>query len=432
MTNIQQIRQIPSNLAAVLQALRLYPGDHPLVQRLLDKLRDSMQPLLQAREKLQLGFADGGLMIEDLPCIDVNPAINELGQRIKQCQLKGLLFLHGVQTSQLLELATWLSQGQQDIAQKLRDRGIEEIEVIPEQDGPRAVYQQALTTVETIFEDVRLGRRPPTHLALNSVQKMVKSTFSNPYALLAMTLLKDYDNYTFTHSVNVSVIALTIGRASNLPEDQLMLLGTGGMLHDLGKMAIDRAIITKPGQLSDAEWLKMMEHPLHGVEILSHMHEISPEVLNIIRHHHLRYDRTGYPTNSRGHKLSPLVDIVAVADTFDAMTTVRCYQRPHTPKKALDKLKGMAGNHLHPDYVANFIAFLGPYPVGSLVRLKDSSIGLVIDQNHRGEGSLKLKQLFDAEGFKIHPPPELHLSNLEQVASEVDPQLKGIAIEDYL
>lgn len=432
MTNLQQIRQIPANLAAVLQALRLYPGDHPLVQRLLDKLKDSMQPLLQNRGKLQLGFADDSLMIEDLPCIDVNPAINELGQRIKQCELKGLRFLRGVQTSQLLQLATWLSQGQQDIAQKLKDHDIAEIEVIPKQDNPRTIYQQALTVVETIFEDVRLGHRPPTHLALNSVQKMIKSTFNNPYALLAMTLLKDYDNYTFTHSVNVSVISLTIGRASNLSEEQLMILGTGGMLHDLGKMAIDRAIVAKPGQLSDEEWLKMMEHPVHGVEILSQMHEISQEVLNIIQHHHLRYDRTGYPANSRGNKLSPLVDIVAVADTFDAMTTVRCYQRPYTPKKALDKLKTLAGNHLHPDYVANFITFLGPYPVGSLVRLSDSSIGLVVDQNQQGEGSLKLKQLFDSQGGKIHPPHELNLSNLEQVRGEVDPQLKGIAIEDYL
>lgn len=432
MTNIQQIRQIPANLAAVLQALRLYPGDHPLVQRLLDKLKESMLPLLQDREKLQLGFVNGSLMIEDLPCMDVNPAINELRQKIKLCELKGLRFLRGVQSGQLLELATWLSQGRQDIADLLKERDIKEIQVIPKEDSPREVYQQALTVVENIFDDVRLGRRPPTHLALDAVQSMVKSTFSNPYALLAMTLLKDYDNYTFTHSVNVSVISLTIGRASDLPEDQLMILGTGGMLHDLGKMAIDRDIITKPGQLSDAEWLKMMEHPVRGVEILSHMHEISQDVLNIIQHHHLRYDRTGYPANSRGHKLSPLVDMVAVADTFDAMTTVRCYQRPLTPKKALDKLKTMAGNHLHPDYVANFIAFLGPYPVGSLIRLNDSSIALVVDQNHRGEGSLKLKQLFDAQGFKVHPPREIDLSSVQQVASEVDPQLKGIAIEDYL
>ncbi len=428
----QQIKQIPASLAAVLQGMRLYPGEHPQVRRQLESALEAMRPVLQKSGHLHLGFADGTLLVEDLPCLEQHPAILELSQKIRACALKGIRFDSGVDRTQLLELMTQLSRNNNEIAEALDILGIKHIHVIPEEESPREIYRQTLDVVETVFEDARLGRRPSTSMAFNTVHKMVSTAIGRPYALLAMTLLKDYDNYTFTHSVNVSVISLTVGRACNLPEEQLTLLGMGGMMHDLGKMTIEHEIITKPGQLSEEERLKMMEHPQRGVEIIARMENIPPEVVDIIHHHHLRYDRTGYPENRRGRKLSPLVDMVAIADIFDAMTTVRCYQKPFTPKKALDRLQEMSGTHLHPEFVAEFIDFLGPYPVGTLVRLKDDRIALVVDQNHQGEGSLKLKQIITAEGRRLHDIHEFSLPDSRQILAEVDPLLKGIQVDEYL
>ncbi len=428
----QQIKQIPATLAAVLQGMRLYPGEHPQVRRQLEAVLDAMRPLLQQKGQLQLGFADGTLLVEDLPCLEQHPSILELSQKVRDCQLKGIRFFPGLNAAQLLELMTQLNKGNSDIAEVLDILGIDNIRVIPEEDTPREVYREALSVVESLYEDARLGRRPASSIAFNSVQKMVSSAINRPYALLAMTLLKDYDNYTFTHSVNVSVISLTIGRACNLTKDQLTLLGMGGMMHDLGKMTIDHAIITKPGQLSTTERLEMMRHPERGVEIVSKMDAIPPEVIDIIHHHHLRYDRTGYPKDSRGCQVSPLVDMVTIADTFDAMTTLRCYQKPFSPKKALDRLGQMSGSHLHPEYVEKFTNFLGPYPVGTLVRLKDGVIALVVDQNHQGENSLKLKPIITTEGQRQQNAPVLNHPDGSQILSEVDPLLKGIQIEKYL
>ncbi len=428
----QQIKQIPATLAAVLQGMRLYPGEHPQVRRQLEAVLDAMRPLLQQKGQLQLGFADGTLLVEDLPCLEQHPSILELSQKVRDCRLKGIRFFPGLDAAQLLELMTQLNKGNSDIAEALDILGIDHIRVIPEEDTPREVYREALSVVESLYEDARLGRRPASSIAFNSVQKMVSSAISRPYALLAMTMLKDYDNYTFTHSVNVSVISLTIGRACNLPNDQLNLLGMGGMMHDLGKMTIDHAIITKPGQLSATERLEMMRHPEHGVEIVSKMNAIPPEVINIIHHHHLRFDRTGYPKDSRGCDISPLVDMVTIADTFDAMTTLRCYQKPFSPKKALDQLHQLSGSHLHPEYVEKFTSFLGPYPVGTLVRLKDGTIALVVDQNHQGENSLKLKPIITTEGQLQQNAPELNHPDGSQILAEVDPLLKGIQVEKYL
>jgi len=432
MITAQQIKQIPASLAAILQGMRLYPGEHPQVRRQLETALDTMRPLLQQNGQLQLGFANGTLLINDLPCLEQHPAILELSQKIRGCQLKELRIYPGVDASQLLELMTQLNKGNSEISEALDILGIDHIRVIPEEETPREVYREALSVVESLYEDARLGRRPASSIAFNTVQKMVSSAISRPYALLAMTLLKDYDNYTFTHSVNVSVISLTVGRACNLSREQLNLLGMGGMMHDLGKMTIDHAIITKPGQLSSEERNKMMEHPAHGVEIVSKMDKIPPEVIDIIHHHHLRYDRTGYPANNRGLSISPLVDMVTIADTFDAMTTLRCYQKPYSSKKALDQLHLMSGTHLNPDYVKQFINFLGPYPVGSLVRLKDGAIALVVDQNHQGENSLKLKLLITEDGQRQQRPPELNLPDSSLILAEVDPILKGIQLEKYL
>ncbi len=432
MITAQQIKQIPASLAAVLQGMRLYPGEHPQVRRQLEAGLLAMRPLLQQNGQLQLGFADGTLLVEDLPCLEQQPAILDLAQKIRDCKLKGIRFYPGLEADQLLELMTQLNKGNTDIAETFAILGIEQIRVIPEEETPSEVYREALSVVESVYEDARLGRLPASSIAFSTVQKMVSSAIGRPYALLAMTLLKDYDNYTFTHSVNVSVIALTVGRACNLPEEQLNLLGMGGMLHDLGKMTIDHAIITKPGQLSTSERQKMMEHPDHGVEIVSKMDNIPAEVIDIIHYHHLRYDCTGYPAKSSGQRISPLVDMVTIADTFDAMTTLRCYQKPFSPRKALDQLRRMSGTHLHPEYVEKFARFLGPYPVGTLVRLKDGVIALVIDQNHQGENSLKLKKIIDEAGQRLQDSTLINLADSSQILAEVDPLLKGIQVENYL
>jgi HD-GYP domain-containing protein (c-di-GMP phosphodiesterase class II) len=428
----QQIKQIPTSLAAIHQGMRLYPGEHPQVRRQLEAALATMRPLLQQNGQLHLGFADGTLLVGDMPCLEQQPAILELSQKIHDCQLKEIRFSPGVDSDQLLELMTQLNQKNTEIAEAFDILGIENIRVIPEEETPREVYREALSVVESLYEDARLGHRPSSSTVVNSVQKLVSTAISRPYALLAMTLLKDYDNYTFTHSVNVSVIALTIGRACKLSEGQLRLLGMGGMMHDLGKMTIDHAIITKPGKLSEAERQEMMQHPERGVDIVSKMEAIPATVIDIIHCHHLRYDRTGYPGNKSASQLSPLVDMVTIADTFDAMTTLRCYQTPMSPRKAVDRLREMSGSSLHPEYVEKLASFLGPYPVGTLVRLNDNSIALVVDQNHQGENSLKLRLLITADGQRLEDIRELNLPDNSQILSEVDPVLKGIQVEKYL
>ena len=262
---------------------------------------------------------------------------------------------------------------------------------------------------------------------------MAQLTMTEPHAMLALSMLKDYDNYTFTHSVNVSVLALAVGRACKLTEEQLKTLGLGGLLHDLGKLRVDVNIITKPGRLTDAEFEEIKEHPGFGAEIIKEMEGVTAEVMQIVHGHHLRYDRTGYPSDVAGETVSPLVEMTAIADAYDAMTTLRSYQRPFTPRKAIARLKDVAGSSLHPDFVTRFIESLGPYPVGSLVRLDSNEIGLVTKVEAQDTSLADIKIIYDPAGTMLDEPYMIQIrpDQPRKIVAEVDPQTKGIDVTDF-
>jgi len=299
---------------------------------------------------------------------------------------------------------------------------------------PRKVYRKALKVVDQIFNDVRMGEIPSSTEALQVVKSMAQLTLTEPHALFALSMLKDYDNYTFTHSVNVSVISLAVGRACNQSEEQLRTLGLGGLLHDLGKLKIDLGIITKPGRLTDSEFEEIKLHPSYGADIISEMEGVTPEVMDIVLCHHTRFNRTGYPSMDGDKKLSPLVDMTAIADSYDAMTTLRSYQKPLTPRGAINRLKEISGTFLNPDYVTQFIDSLGPYPVGSLVRLDTNEIGLVTKVDAKDPSLADIKLIFDRRGDKVWDGQIQFIRPDQQrrIVAEVDPVSKGLEVADFL
>ncbi len=278
-----------------------------------------------------------------------------------------------------------------------------------------------------------MGEIPSSEEAIKVVKDMAQLTMTEPHAMMALSMLKDYDNYTFTHSVNVSVLALAVGRACDISEEQLKTLGLGGLLHDLGKLRVDVNIITKPGRLTDAEFDAIKEHPGFGAEIIKEMEDVTPEVMQIVHGHHLRYDRTGYPQDASGNIVSPLVEMAAIADAYDAMTTLRSYQRPFTPRKAIARMKEISGSSLHPEFVTSFIESLGAYPVGSLVRLDNNEIGLVIKVDPQNTSLVDIKILFNPAGTMLEEPVMLQLrpNQPRKIVAEVDPHTKGIDVTDF-
>lgn len=428
-------RQALLSISAILQGLRLYPAEHPQIDRQLDNAVQLLTPLTRDSGQLTIGLLDGTLLLNDIPCLESQAGLEELARLLERQRLQAIELLPGIDRSQLLFLCRELPQlDGGSLSSRLELAGISAVRARPldeKQNDPRTTYRQALETVTELFRDVRLGQIPSSEKARGTVDSLLSTTLAEPAAMFAMTLLKDYDNYTFTHSVNVSVLAISVGCACGLAKEQLASIGLGGLLHDLGKMTIDHRILAKPGKLSDEEFRTMQLHPVNGARIVADMEQMDHEVIDIVNHHHLQYDRSGYPADSRGRAVTPLTDMVCIADTYDALTTLRCYQRPRSPRQAIDRMRELSGKQLHPQYLEHFLDSLGPYPVGTLVRLCDRRIGLVCDQSRQQRG-LTLKIIFDRSGQRLSDPPLQQLADESSIVAEVDPLLKQVRLEDYL
>lgn len=442
--HVDPLKQLVNSLSGALKGLRLYPVQHPHIQKQLQVSTRLLTSLLQGRAQLRIGILQNTLFVNDHLFAEPYPAAESICRLFQEKQLAGIEFLEGIADYELKLLLQFLhgtALGHEEFEELFRKHDIHNIRFLPEEreddtghQSARNIFGRALKVVNTIFQDVRLGRIPSSAEAHKVVKDMVRMTLADPHALLALSLLKNYDNYTFTHSVNVSVLALAVGRAAGLSEDELRTLGIGSLLHDIGKLKIDLAIINKPGRLSEKEFSEIRKHPNLGVDIIDQMGGLSDCARAIVLGHHLHFDRRGYPQQTKISGSFDLIDMTTIADTYDAITTLRPYQRPITPRKAIQELTCQAGTLLHPGYLETFIFALGTYPVGTLVRLDNNEIGVVGSIGTGKTDSVQLKILFDPLGGHLPKPRILNLSAAEQkrIVAEVDPFIKGIEIIDYL
>jgi HD-GYP domain-containing protein (c-di-GMP phosphodiesterase class II) len=218
---------------------------------------------------------------------------------------------------------------------------------------------------------------------------MVDLLMEDESVILGMSTMRNYDDYTYTHSVNVSILSLCLGKRIGLSRVSLRTLGICGMVHDLGKVEIPRDILNKPGKLSDEEFREIEKHPLGSVRQIIKLRasrDLKAKILLPPFEHHLKYDLSGYPRVNRRKPVSLFGRILAIADVFDAMTSPRKY-RPtaFSPDRALGMMQEGAGKDFDPILLKVFANMLGVYPVGTLVRLDTGPMGLVMETPEDGD-----------------------------------------------
>jgi putative nucleotidyltransferase with HDIG domain len=239
---------------------------------------------------------------------------------------------------------------------------------------------RARREVVKIVEDVRLGR--PIAVArlapmLNDLSEQVKR---DSIAFFGILRLKAQDEYTYLHSIAVSALMMNLARTLKLPESDLHGLGMAGLLHDVGKIAMPSDILNKEGPLTAVEFAEMKRHPRAGAEVLRAGDGVPAIALDVCLHHHERMDGTGYPCALPGAQLSLAARMGAICDVYDALTSDRPYKRAWSPQRALAEMASWQG-HFDPALMRAFINSLGIFPVGTLVKLRDSLLGIVVADN---------------------------------------------------
>lgn len=247
----------------------------------------------------------------------------------------------------------------------------------------KQVYQAAKSIIADAMHDVRMGRAINMEAVTQVVTGMADSVLRNPDALTSLSRLKRFDEYTFFHSVNTSVLALSLGRAMGFERDALHQLGVGTLLHDIGKTKIPLELLNKPGRFEPHEFELMKQHVMRGAEVLSDMTGLADAFLKPALEHHERVDGSGYPHHRRRTELSPYGLIAAVVDIYDAITSDRCYHKAKPAHEALQFLYAISQKgHLDHHVVQRFIQVVGVYPVGSVVELNTGEIAVVRRVHH--------------------------------------------------
>ncbi len=197
-------------------------------------------------------------------------------------------------------------------------------------------------------------------------QKMIHVIMEDESILLGLTTIKNYDEYTYNHSVNVSIYSLAIGRRLGFSRETLTELGLTALFHDMGKSKIPIEVLNKPGALDEKEWALMKKHPMVGVETvlnLKQLGEINPRMVIGIFDHHLKYDLSGYPSLYQKKEMSLFGRILQIVDAYDAMTTPRVYKKtPYTLEQTLAIMQKESGIHFDPILLKIFVAWLVFFP----------------------------------------------------------------------
>lgn len=302
----------------------------------------------------------------------------------------------------------------------------------------RQIYHAAKTIVQNAMHDTRLGRAINMEEVNRVVSDMTDSVFRNPDALTSLTRLKQFDEYTFYHSVNTSLLAMSLGRHLEFDRAALHQIGVGTLLHDIGKTKIPSEILNKPGRFEPHEMEIMKQHVLRGVEVLSTTTGLGDAYLRPALEHHERVDGTGYPHRRVRNELSQFGLMAAVIDIYDAITSDRCYHKGRVAHEALQFIYGLAlEGHLDAALVQQFIHVVGIYPVGSLVELNTGETGIVKQIHHHMPLAPVVLLVKTAGNTLLSNPREIDLvAQIEtphrKITAILDPKQAGIDPTDYL
>jgi putative nucleotidyltransferase with HDIG domain len=425
--------EIARRLAAALRGAQLYSPDHPLVTRNVSALAEALSVALATNPTLTIGIVADDLVVGDVPIPRAAETMGELMRRLQQAGIERIVIEDGVDTTELTELvqtvvhtereATWsrlqhIRVGKLQVDQRVESAG--------DMATFQRLYQDATGIAERLWESATTEGKPDADAARGIVDSLAQAVAQNRTALLALTALKNYDNYTFTHMVNVSILTMGQARGLGMEGTALRQLGLAALLHDIGKVKTPAEILNKPEKLTDSEFETLKRHTVDGAEILRTTPEVPPLAPIVAFEHHLRADGTGYPSGVSRPTLNVATTLCGISDVYDAMRSQRVYQQAFPTDRILGVLQRNDGRQFDQNLVRRFVQLVGIYPPGNLVRLDTSEIAVVVKTYAPDPYRPRVKVLLDADRTPLARPYEINLWEThdglaDSVQAPVDP-----------
>jgi putative nucleotidyltransferase with HDIG domain len=455
---LRQADEFVRRMTAAVRANQLYAPSHPLAGRALKALAESAGQLLAEDSTIAVGFIDNEVVVGEIPLVQVGDAFAELLRRVRQVGIERIAFDRGVTPEELGLLVETLARPERagvtasgqaadplavlgDLKRIRVGRLMLEERVASAADVAtiRRLYTDGVSIAGALWEMTQREGIPDPKQAKALVDSLAQAVAQNRTALMALTALKDYDNYTFTHMVNVSILVMAQARSLGIDGALLREFGLAALMHDIGKVRTPLDVLNKPDKLSDAEFAIMRMHVVDGAEILRRTPEIPALAAVVAFEHHLRLDGTGYPMGVKRASLNLGTMLCSISDVYDAMRSQRAYQGAYPTERILAVLQKSDGLHFDQHLVRRFSQLMGLYPPGNMVRLDTGHVGVVIRSFAPDPRRPRVRVIIDAGGYRLVRPFDVNLWEVDSetpgprtISTPVDPKDFGVDPLTYL
>ncbi|HEY3247326.1 MAG TPA: HD domain-containing phosphohydrolase [bacterium] len=426
--------------------MRTHLLGHPEANEAVHALAAEINGALGDGGSIRFDLIDGALYLDAQRLLDESVYAAELVSDLVAEHVGVLEFTGRVPFDELatfVELLARVSRQEGALAQMMAAADITHIRVAsvherhdvrgPAQIDPREVYRVGLRTIGGVNYEAAQGETLDLRSTRLLVSSMVDVVLRDPYAFTGLAALRQYDEDTSHHSINVAALALMIGLHLRLDEPMLQALGTAALLHDIGKMNTPRTVLRRPGPLGPQERVGVDRHPVFGAQLLQHLGGPAKAALIVALEHHVDYDLSGYPSITGRRRPHLFTRIIAVADFFDAVTSARrTYRRPMLPDQAMRAIVLNAGTKFDPAIAAIALNLLGAYPVGSVVQLSSREVAVVYRATDGAPFLPQVRIVKDPAGIEIDPVMVSLVTDPRRILHALEPRTVGINPGRYL
>jgi len=439
------VREFLGALRRLTSQYGLYPDGHPLTDEVIGAVVRAADGFHNEDGEAVLTLLDDALYIGPALLAHASLEHNGLLRDMQSRGIDSLTLLEPLERADISDLGAFVAGVSDDIpaagSVRLNERPLTRSDLeTSELQGLRSSYAASLDVLRGVGFAMRSGSEFELSGVTWAVQNLVEQSVAQPGASLLLATVKSHDEYTFYHSVNTSIFSLALGRVAGLSEEQLVPMGLGSVLHDIGKTGVSASVLQHPGRLNSEQWGEIKFHPQEGAQAILAAAGPGQEVAAAIAlEHHARFDGSGYPKlmsqddhrhehNGGGHSADALhfySRLVSVADTYDAITTRRSYRRAETPSRALEVLLHGAGTSYDPDFVRAFIHIMGAYPAGSLLQLSSGELVMVtgfVDNDPRRPAAVVVR---GQDGARVSDPQPYRFDPMS-VVDQLLPDRAGI------
>jgi putative nucleotidyltransferase with HDIG domain len=353
-------------LAQVIQASAIYPEHHQRVQQLLSRVHDRIRRVSSNVGTIHIGIVGNRFVIDEFPFLEMNPALEKLLKDIHEKGIEKISIKEGVTSGELKRFVYFLATGKDDergARFEAIDYGI--IQALKRKDGTVGgestlsrshILHGATEVLNDLLRSLAQGKSGASvSSGREIVASIMKGIRQDAHLFHRLMQMQSHDDYTVTHSLNVSAIVVAQATALGLPENRLQEIGLAAMLHDIGKEMVPSEILQKPGKINSQEFAKMAEHPVAGAKVLRKMDCGSNLPVIVSFEHHIKYDGSGYPKESSKRQLHPVSYMTQIADVYDALRTYRPYRDSLDIKTTLSIMEKGRGTEFEPRLYDNFL-----------------------------------------------------------------------------